>query len=181
MAVAVSAAETVEVVVAVAVTAANSVEVVVAVAVTAAEAVEVVVDVAVIAEEVVVVAVAVLVVAAGAVAVAGKRMQIVCTLWKYTSCIRKPHGISGNGWGAHPLHPPPRSAPATSGVGITSIIKTKSDVLVKQSRLHAEAVEHFEMCGGVYTKPNANFPKCSLCSLLAQASCNLDNAQCACK
>ena len=27
-----------------------------------------------------------------------------------TSCIRKPHVISGGG--AHPLHPPPRSAPA---------------------------------------------------------------------
>ena len=29
-----------------------------------------------------------------------------------TSCIRKPQVISGGG-GAHPLHPPPRSAPAT--------------------------------------------------------------------
>ena len=31
-----------------------------------------------------------------------------------TSCIRKPQVISGGGgggWGAHPLHPPPRSAP----------------------------------------------------------------------
>ena len=28
-----------------------------------------------------------------------------------TSCIRKPQVISGRG-GAHPLHPPPRSAPA---------------------------------------------------------------------
>ena len=27
-----------------------------------------------------------------------------------TSCIRKPQDISGEG-GAHPLHPPPRSAP----------------------------------------------------------------------
>ena len=29
-----------------------------------------------------------------------------------TSCIRKPQVISGWGGGAHPLHPPPRSAPA---------------------------------------------------------------------
>ena len=29
-----------------------------------------------------------------------------------TSCIRKPQVISGRGTGAHPLHPPPRSAPA---------------------------------------------------------------------
>ena len=28
-----------------------------------------------------------------------------------TSCIRKPQVISGRGGGAHPLHPPPRSAP----------------------------------------------------------------------
>ena len=31
--------------------------------------------------------------------------------WQNTSCIRKPQVISGRG-GAHPLHPPPRSAPA---------------------------------------------------------------------
>ena len=31
--------------------------------------------------------------------------------WQNTSCIRKPRVISG-GWGVHPLHPPPRSAPA---------------------------------------------------------------------
>ena len=30
-----------------------------------------------------------------------------------TSCIRKPQVISGGG-GAHPLHPPPRSAPAAT-------------------------------------------------------------------
>ena len=30
-----------------------------------------------------------------------------------TSCIRKPQAISGGGEGAHPLHPPPRSAPGT--------------------------------------------------------------------
>ena len=30
--------------------------------------------------------------------------------WQNTSCIRKPQVISG-GEGAHPLHPPPRSAP----------------------------------------------------------------------
>ena len=30
--------------------------------------------------------------------------------WQNTSCIRKPQVISGRG-GAHPLHPPPRSAP----------------------------------------------------------------------
>ena len=29
-----------------------------------------------------------------------------------TSCIRKPQVISGGGEVAHPLHPPPRSAPA---------------------------------------------------------------------
>ena len=29
-----------------------------------------------------------------------------------TSCIRKPQVISGGGGGAHPLHPPLRSAPA---------------------------------------------------------------------
>ena len=28
-----------------------------------------------------------------------------------TSCIRKPQVISGRTGGAHPLHPPPRSAP----------------------------------------------------------------------
>ena len=28
-----------------------------------------------------------------------------------TSCIRKPHVISGGEGGAHPLHPPPRSIP----------------------------------------------------------------------
>ena len=28
-----------------------------------------------------------------------------------TSCVRKPQVISGRGWGAHPLHPSPRSAP----------------------------------------------------------------------
>ena len=33
--------------------------------------------------------------------------------FKNTSCIRKPLVISGGG-GVHPLHPPPRSAPATS-------------------------------------------------------------------
>ena len=35
-------------------------------------------------------------------------------LLQNTSCIRKPHVISGRGGGgggAHPLHPPPRSAP----------------------------------------------------------------------
>ena len=32
-------------------------------------------------------------------------------LWQNTSCIRKPQVISGWGGGAHPLHPPPRSAP----------------------------------------------------------------------
>ena len=31
-----------------------------------------------------------------------------------TSCIRKPQVISGGGGGAHPLHPPPRDAPAGS-------------------------------------------------------------------
>ena len=31
--------------------------------------------------------------------------------WQNTSCIRKPQVISGGG-AAHPLHPPPRSAPA---------------------------------------------------------------------
>ena len=30
------------------------------------------------------------------------------------SCIRKPQVISGGGGVAHPLHPPPRSAPALS-------------------------------------------------------------------
>ena len=33
-------------------------------------------------------------------------------LLQNTSCIRKPQVISGGGGGAHPLHPPPRSAPA---------------------------------------------------------------------
>ena len=32
--------------------------------------------------------------------------------WQNTSCIRKPQVILGGG-GAHPLHPPPRSAPET--------------------------------------------------------------------
>ena len=32
--------------------------------------------------------------------------------WQNTSCIRKPQVISGWGGAAHPLHPPPRSAPA---------------------------------------------------------------------
>ena len=32
-------------------------------------------------------------------------------VWQNTSCIRKPQVISGGGEGAHPLHPPPRSAP----------------------------------------------------------------------
>ena len=31
--------------------------------------------------------------------------------WQNTSCIRKPQVISRGGGGAHPLHPPPRSAP----------------------------------------------------------------------
>ena len=31
--------------------------------------------------------------------------------WQSTSCIRKPQVISGGGRGAHPLHPPPRTAP----------------------------------------------------------------------
>ena len=35
---------------------------------------------------------------------------IVFLFWQNTSCIRKPQVISGGG-GAHPLHPPPRSAP----------------------------------------------------------------------
>ena len=38
--------------------------------------------------------------------------------WQNTSCIRKPQVISGEG-GAHPLHPPPRSAPE-----MTDIIET---------------------------------------------------------
>ena len=38
--------------------------------------------------------------------------------WQNTSCIRKPQVISGEG-GAHPLHPPPRSAPE-----MTDIIQT---------------------------------------------------------
>ena len=34
-------------------------------------------------------------------------------VWQNTSCVRKPQVISGwGGGGAHPLHPPPRSAPA---------------------------------------------------------------------
>ena len=36
-----------------------------------------------------------------------------------TSCIRKPQVISGRG-GAHPLHPPPRSAPAVAALGLWS-------------------------------------------------------------
>ena len=36
--------------------------------------------------------------------------HIVFFFWQNTSCIRKPQVISGRG-GAHPLHPPPRSAP----------------------------------------------------------------------
>ena len=36
--------------------------------------------------------------------------HIVFFFWRNTSCIRKPQVISG-GRGAHPLHPPPRSAP----------------------------------------------------------------------
>ena len=35
--------------------------------------------------------------------------------WLNTSCIRKPQVISGGG-GAHPLHPPPRSAPAVETI-----------------------------------------------------------------
>ena len=34
--------------------------------------------------------------------------------WQNTSCIGKPQVISGRG-GAHPLHPPPRSAPSHGG------------------------------------------------------------------
>ena len=40
-------------------------------------------------------------------------------VYLYTSCIRKPQVISGGG--AHPLHPPPRSASvlgATTGAGL---------------------------------------------------------------
>ena len=33
-----------------------------------------------------------------------------------TSCIRKLQVISGRGGGAHPLHPPPRSAPDISAI-----------------------------------------------------------------
>ena len=36
-----------------------------------------------------------------------------------TSCIRKPQVISGKGGGAHPLHPPPRSAPVFHDVYVT--------------------------------------------------------------
>ena len=36
--------------------------------------------------------------------------HIVFFFWQNTSCIRKPQIISGTG-GAHPQHPPPRSAP----------------------------------------------------------------------
>ena len=35
--------------------------------------------------------------------------------WQNTSCIRKPQVISWGGWGAHLLHPPPRSAPVRVG------------------------------------------------------------------
>ena len=35
--------------------------------------------------------------------------HMVFFFWQYTGCIRKPQVISGRG--AHPLHPPPRSAP----------------------------------------------------------------------
>ena len=38
--------------------------------------------------------------------------HIVFFFWQNTSCIRKPQVISGGRGGAHPLHPPPRSAPA---------------------------------------------------------------------
>ena len=38
--------------------------------------------------------------------------HIVFHFLQNTSCIRKPQVIRGGG-GAHPLHPPPRSAPAT--------------------------------------------------------------------
>ena len=38
--------------------------------------------------------------------------HVVFFFLQNTSCIRKPQVISGGG-GAHPLHPPPRSAPAT--------------------------------------------------------------------
>ena len=37
--------------------------------------------------------------------------HIVFSFWQNTSCIRKPQVISGGGGGAHPLHPPPSSAP----------------------------------------------------------------------
>ena len=38
---------------------------------------------------------------------------VFCVCVQNTSCIRKPQVISGGEGGAHPLHPPPRSAPAS--------------------------------------------------------------------
>ena len=40
--------------------------------------------------------------------------------WQNTSCIRKPRVISGGEGGAHPLHPPPRSAPEERSLDSTT-------------------------------------------------------------
>ena len=59
-----------------------------------------------------------------------------------TSCIRKPQVNSGGG-GAHPLHPPPRSAPATqfakSQLGCSTEIWS-------QLRESQSFVNHFKIC-----------------------------------
>ena len=51
-----------------------------------------------------------------------------CFFLQNTSCIRKPQVISGGG-GAHPLHPPPRSAPGMRWINPISVIIASSDII----------------------------------------------------
>ena len=48
--------------------------------------------------------------------------HIVFFFLRNTSCIRKSQVISGGEGGAHPLHHPPRSAPAWFGISASSVI-----------------------------------------------------------
>ena len=65
--------------------------------------------------------------------------------WQNTSCIRKPRVISGEG--AHPLHPPPRSAPDMHN----KIINTVLLVPVENSKVECSVIifrsDYLEYCG----------------------------------
>ena len=68
--------------------------------------------------------------------------------WQNTSCIRKPQVISQGGGDAHPLHPPPRSAPVYI-VGDILLLKT---VAYCKELIYQKA----DCVGSLWYKPRRN-------------------------